>query len=154
MIDDAIFKDVLGRFATGITVVATDGADGPKGITVNAFLSLSLRPPLVGVAIDRSADAHDGLHRSERYGVSILSDTQAPLSNRFARRDGDGDPGWERLADAPVLAGAIGWLSCRIVQRVITGDHTLFVAQVEAARTADGAPLAYFRGGYRRLQDD
>ncbi len=154
-IDADAFKDALGRFATGVTVVATDTDGGPKGITVNAFLSLSLHPPLVGVSIDRSSQAHDGLMRADRFGVSVLAGDQAPLSNRFAGRDGAGEATpWERLADAPVLPGAVARLSCRIEARVPTGDHTLFVAEVEAVRSDDLPPLAYFRGRYRALRDD
>ena len=157
-IDADGFKDALGRFATGVTVVATDATtdpDGePKGITVNAFLSLSLVPPLVGVAIDRASQAHEGLMRAPRYGVSVLAADQAPLSGRFAQRDDTGDPPpWERFADAPVLTGAVAWLACRIVDRIATGDHTLFVAEVEAVRTEERAPLAYFQGRYRSLRD-
>ena len=158
VIDADAFKNALGRFATGVTVVATDATDDPhdepKGITVNAFLSLSLVPPLVGVAIDRASQAHDGLMRARRYGVSVLAADQASLSGRFARRDAVEDAApWERFAEAPVLSGAVAWLSCRIVDRVATGDHTLFVAEVEAVRTDERAPLAYFRGRYRSLSD-
>ena len=87
MIDARTFRDALGRFATGITVVSSEAGDGvSRGITVNAFLSLSLEPPLVGVSIDRSADAHEGLLRAESYGVSMLAEGQSWLSDRFAGR--------------------------------------------------------------------
>lgn len=149
MIDARTFRDALGRFATGITVVSSEAGDGvPRGITVNAFLSLSLEPPLVGVSIDRSAQAHDGLVRGERYGVSMLAEGQSWLSDRFAGRSVDADPGWARLAGVPVLEGALAQLACRIVDRVPVGDHTLFVGQVEAAATRDVAPLVYHRGRY------
>lgn len=155
MIDARTFRDALGRFATGITVVSSEAGDGvPRGITVNAFLSLSLEPPLVGVSIDRAARAHDGLVLAERYGVSMLAEGQCRLSDLFAGRPVDADPSWGRLGRVPVLEGALAQLACRIVDRVKVGDHTLFVGQVEAAVTRDAAPLVYHRGRYGRFRED
>lgn len=148
MIDASTFRDALGRFASGVTAVTMDTDDGPRGITVNAFSSLSLHPPLVGVAIDHGAGAHGSLVEADRYGVSILARSQQILSDRFAGRDVEVEVPWERLAQAPVVRGALVQLSCAIVQRVEVGDHTLFVGQVEAALTQDGVPLLYHRGGY------
>jgi len=152
MIDARTFRDALGRFATGVTVVTMDTEDGPRGITVNAFSSLSLDPPLVGVAIDHGAGAHGALVQAERYGVSILTRAQQDLSDRFAGRDIAPEIGWERLGEAPVLRGSLVQLSCGIVQRVTVGDHTLFVGQVEAAATREADPLLYHRGGYGRYR--
>lgn len=148
MIDARTFRDALGRFATGVTVVSMDTEQGPRGITVSAFLSLSLHPPLVGIAIDERAGAHGTLVEAERYGVSILAEPQQPLSDRFAGRDVDLDIAWERVGDAPVLEGALVQLGCVIVDRHRTGDHTLFVGRVDAAEVRDGSPLLYHRGGY------
>ena len=148
MIDARTFRDALGRFATGVTVVTMDTDGGPRGITVNAFSSLSLDPPLVGVAIDHGAGAHGALVEADRYGVSILTRAQQDLSDRFAGRDIDPEIEWERLGEAPVLRGSLVQLSCKIVQHVTVGDHTLFVGQVEAALIRDGVPLLYHRGGY------
>ena len=155
MIDPRTFRDALGRFATGITVVSSEDGDGvPRGITVNAFLSLSLQPPLVGVSIDRSAHAHDGLVRAERYGVSMLAAGQSWLSDLFAGRPIDARPSWVRLDGVPVLEGALAQLACRVVERVPVGDHTLFVGEVEAAVTYDVAPLVYHRGRYGGYRED
>ncbi len=154
MIDARTFRDALGRFATGITVVSTQRAEGPRGITVNAFLSLSLRPPLVGVSIDHAAHAHDGLMQAQRYGVSMLAAEQRALSDLFAGRDVEVEPAWERLAEVPVLSGALAQLACRIVDRVPVGDHTLFVGEVERAVTREAAPLLYHRGRYGGYRSD
>lgn len=148
MIDQRTFRDALGRFATGVTVVTMETESGPNGITVNAFLSLSLEPPLVGVSIDRSAGAHDSLERAGRYGVSVLDEGQRPLSERFAGMAVAPTFRWERLGDAPVLAGALVQLDCRIVAAHATGDHTLFVGEVEHASLREGEPLLYYRGRY------
>lgn len=152
-IDPIDFRQALGRFASGVTIVTMRGDDGEvRGITVSAFLSLSLAPPLVGVAIDRRARAHALLGRVPRFAVSVLSAEQEGLSNHFAGRspDLDDDP-FASLADHPVIRGALAQLVCRVVERVPTGDHTLFVGEIEAIDLGEGDPLAYYRGDYRRL---
>lgn len=148
MIDERTFRDALGRFATGVTVVSMDTDGGPRGITVSAFLSLSLEPPLVGVSIDAAAGAHGSLEQAERYGVSILSKRQRELSDRFAGRPLERPIPWERLGGVPVLADALVQLDCRIVDRHVTGDHTLFVGRIDTALTRDGEPLLYHQGRY------
>jgi flavin reductase (DIM6/NTAB) family NADH-FMN oxidoreductase RutF len=148
MIDQHTFRDALGRFATGVTVVSMDTGDGPRGITVNAFLSLSLEPPLVGVSIDLSAGAHDSLALAGRYGVSVLSEGQRPLSDRFAGLDVAPEFRWERLGGSPVLTDSLVQLDCSIVTAHRTGDHTLFVGEVEHATMREGSPLLYHRGRY------
>ena len=148
MIEPRAFRDTLGRFATGVTVVTMEHEGDPRGITVNAFLSLSLDPPLVGVSIDRSAGAHGTLDATDRFGVSVLGAEQAPTSDYFAGRAMEPVPGFVRLGEVPVVSGAIAHLACRIVDRVPTGDHTLFVGQVHAVAAAEGRPLVFFRGEY------
>jgi flavin reductase (DIM6/NTAB) family NADH-FMN oxidoreductase RutF len=150
MIDARTFRDALGRFATGITVVSVAAPSRPHGITVNAFLSLSLEPPLVGVAIDTKAKAHEALAQAERYGVSLLAREQQVLSDLFAGRPVEVTPRWERLDGVPVLEDALAQLACRIVDRHPVGDHTLFVGEVAGAVTRDAAPLLYHRGRYGR----
>ena len=146
--DAKTFRNALGRFATGVTVVGIDTPDGPRGITVNAFLSLSLEPPLVGISVDERAGAHAALEAADAYGVSVLAASQRDLSDRFAGRPVEPTVTWETLAGAPVLGGAIVHLACRIVARHVTGDHTLFVGQVTATQVRDGTPLLYHRGRY------
>jgi flavin reductase (DIM6/NTAB) family NADH-FMN oxidoreductase RutF len=150
-IDPVDFRQTLGRFASGVTVVTfRDGAE-VRGITVSAFSSLSLDPPLVGISVDMKARVHDLALRSERFGVSILSEEQRHLSDAFAGRFPlEGDP-FETLAGEAVLQGALARLACRVVQRVPVGDHTYVVGQIEALDYGEGAPLVYFRSAYRRL---
>lgn len=152
-IDPIDFRQALGRFASGVTVVTMRGDDGEvRGITVSAFLSLSLSPPLVGVAIGQRASAHALLERLPRFAVSVLSAEQEGLSNHFAGRIDDlTDDPFASLADHPVIGGSLAQLVCRVVDRVPTGDHTLIVGEIEAIRLNEGAPLAYYRGDYRRL---
>lgn len=148
MIEPQKFRDALGRFATGVTVVTMDQPGGPRGITVNAFLSLSLTPPLVGIAIDRSAGAHGTLLEVPDFGVSVLAASQRELSDRYAGRTTAAEATFGRLGSVPVIEGAIAQLACRIAQRLPVGDHTLFVGEVEEAVTGAGTPLLYYQGRY------
>jgi flavin reductase (DIM6/NTAB) family NADH-FMN oxidoreductase RutF len=151
-IDPLDFRQALGRFATGVTVVTIADDDDVHGITVSAFLSLSLSPPLVGISIDRRAHAHALLERVDTFGVSVLSADQEHVSDRFAKRTLEPlvDP-FVTLAGHAVIRGALAHLVCRVVERVPTGDHTLVVGEIEALGVSEGEPLAYYRGAYRRL---
>ncbi len=156
-IDPDSFRSVLGRFATGITVVTTRDADGrDMGMTVSAFCSVSLDPPLVQVCVDHAASLYAALAVSTRYGVSILASEQEALSRRFAtaestrRFDGIG----YRRGESGVLLldDALAQLECRIVASHATGDHTMFVGEVESATARSARPLLYYRGGYAQLE--
>jgi flavin reductase len=122
------------------------------GITVSAFLSVSLEPPLVLVSIDKKAHSHTRLLSVQRYGVSILAQGQEYLSNHFAGRDDRVTPKYETLADFPVLQDALAQLVCKVHQIVDAGDHTLFIGYIQEVAYRDGMPLAYFQGKYRVVE--
>lgn len=148
------FRAALGRFASGVTVVTVPNEGeraGVRGVTANAFLSVSLSPPLVLVSIAKKARAHASLLSAERYGVSILAEDQGPLSNHFAGFDDSVTPTFTELDGLALIEGAVAHLICRIVDRHEAGDHTLFIGEVEALRTSDEAPLLYFRGQYGKF---
>ena len=155
-LDPDTFRAVLGRFASGITVVtARDDAGVDHGMTISAFCSVSLEPPLILVCVAHVASTHEVLMRQERFGVSMLSSAQEPLSRRFAdlesnRFDGigytRGEGGVVPLDDAPAH------LECRIVQRYAAGDHTIVIGEVERAAAHQHRPLLYYRGGYAQLE--
>lgn len=154
-IDPALFRSVLGRFATGVTVVTARDADGrDHGMTVSAFSSVSLDPPLVLCCIEHEAAMHPVLERTETFAVNILSASQEALSRRFSERElerFDGI-GYERAQDgAPLLDGVLAYLECRTVARHEAGDHTIVIGEVENAEAYGGAPLLYYRGGYNQL---
>lgn len=155
MIEPRDFRNALGRFASGVTVVTIPDENeraGVRGITANAFVSVSLSPPLVLVSIGNSARAHIPLMSAERYGVSILSETQAGVSDHFAgREDEQVNPEFTELDGFTVLAGAAAHLVCRVTERHEAGDHTLFIGEVEALDVHEEAPLIYFRGKYEGL---
>jgi flavin reductase (DIM6/NTAB) family NADH-FMN oxidoreductase RutF len=152
-IDPIEFRRTLGRFASGITVVTTVHEDAIHGMTANAFVSVSLDPPLVLVSIDNRANMHRILPESRRYGVSILSDKQEDLSQHFAGRPKEGGeiPFVERHG-IPLLEGALAHLVCRVVDIHPAGDHTLYIGQVEYLDYDSGAPLLFYTGTYRNLE--
>ena len=151
-IDGDLFKRVLGSFASGVTIVtAQDAAGRPRGMTVSAFSSVSLDPPLVLICIDRKADALPGLQETGRFAVNILGEGQGELSRRFATKDVDRFAGVRArpgVTGLPLLEGALGVLECRVVNQHPAGDHIIFVGEVEAAAVDPAAPLLHFRGRY------
>ena len=154
-VDKSEFRRALGHFAAGVTVV-TSKFDGEKigGVTVTAFTSLSLEPPLVLVCIDKRAKIHDRLKVGGNFAVNILRDDQELASRRFASGQGDQfhEIGYALgVSGAPVLEGAIAVVECRIVNLLPGGDHTIVVGEVEGTRIREGKPLLYFRGGYTQL---
>jgi flavin reductase (DIM6/NTAB) family NADH-FMN oxidoreductase RutF len=147
------FRDVLGRFVTGITVVTTVHKGEVYGMTANSFCSVSLDPPLVSVAADHGTVWHEKVSRSRRYGVSVLSAAQGSISNHFAGKpqEGLGDPFVWR-DDMPLIEGAIAHLVCRVVDPHPAGDHTLHIGKVEYMDYGDGDPLIFYTGSYEKLE--
>ena len=154
--DPAIaFRRTLGMFATGVTVLTTRSGDTVHGMTANAFMSVSLRPPLVLVSVDRRARMSNLLHEGTRMGVNVLEAGQAALSDHFAGRIAEGvEPRFELVQDTPLVDGALAHLATRVVRSYWGGDHSLFLAQVAYARYGDGEPLLFHGGRYERLVRD
>ena len=156
-IDLDTFRSVLGRFASGVTVITVLDAGGrDMGMTVSAFASVSLEPPLVSVCIDHAASMYAALRDAKRFGVNIPSSEQEALSRRFSgvesahRFDGIG---YERGESGVVLLDdVVAHMECERVAQHDAGDHTLFIGQVERAIVHDARPLLYYRGGYARLE--
>jgi 3-hydroxy-9,10-secoandrosta-1,3,5(10)-triene-9,17-dione monooxygenase reductase component len=156
-ISDAEYKATLGRFATGVAVVATIAEGTPFGLTVNAFASISLDPHLVMISVDRRSHLHDAVSRSGFFAASILAADQEELSRRFAGQTADREDRfhgvlWHAEATgAPVLEGVVSWVDCKVEAMYPGGDHTLMLGRVEALGVNPGEPLLYYRGRYGRL---
>jgi flavin reductase (DIM6/NTAB) family NADH-FMN oxidoreductase RutF len=150
------FRRTLGMFATGVTVLTTRVAEQVHGMTANAFMSVSLRPPLVLISIDRRAKMGALLHEGTRFGVSVLEARQTGLSDRFAGRVADELPEatFEIVHETPLVEGALAHLVARVVRSYWGGDHSLFLGQVEFARYGEGRPLLFHGGRYERLIED
>jgi flavin reductase (DIM6/NTAB) family NADH-FMN oxidoreductase RutF len=154
--DPAIaFRRTLGMFATGVTVLTTRIGETVHGMTANAFTSVSLRPPLVLVSIDRRARMNNLMHEGTRFAVNVLEAGQIALSDHFGGRETDGQEArFELVHDTPLVEGALAHLVCRVVRSYWGGDHSLFLGQVEYARYGEGEPLLFHGGRYERLVRD
>lgn len=156
-IDAATFRHALGRFPSGVTVVTVRGDDGRDyGMTVSAFASVSLDPPLVLVCIGDDATIAGAVAAAGQFAVSVLAEDQEAVAQRFADSDADRFAGTgvaRGVTGIALLTGAIAHLECAIVARHRGGDHTIVVGEVLAATAVDdGRPLVYQRGEYRRVQ--
>ncbi|MCR9070154.1 MAG: flavin reductase family protein [Alphaproteobacteria bacterium] len=150
------FRAVLGRYATGVTVVTTRAPGGqPVGLTVNSFTSVSLEPPLVLFCLDRDAGSLPAFEAANGFAVNILGVGQEAVSNRFADPQAakfaeDGFAEWS--TGAPILADALAALDCGVHARYDGGDHIILVGRVHRlAVLSDGDPLIYWCGSYRKL---
>lgn len=152
-IDAAHYRQVLGRFASGVTVITALHDDEPVGLAANSFTSVSLEPPLVLFCAGLTSSSWPRIKAAGHYCVNVLSSEQEAVSRQFA---GKGDKyegiGWTRgPSGAPILNGVLAWIDCTIESVHDAGDHVLVVGRVLAMDATDGRPLTYFRGGYGSL---
>ena len=156
MVDPALFRSVLGRFAASVAVLSARGANGKDlGMTISAFSSVSLHPPLVLACVDKTATVYSTLFETDDIGISLLSEEQEEISRRFAEKDAERFEEHEIVrghGEVALLKNAHAHLECRIVARHDAGDHTIFVASVDRAAAHEGRPLLYYRGGYAQLE--
>jgi 4-nitrophenol 2-monooxygenase / 4-nitrocatechol 4-monooxygenase, reductase component len=152
----AEFRDVIGHFASGVTVITTTADGRPLGTTASAVTSLALEPPMLLVCMNRDSATGRAMAGAGAFAVNILGEEHGELAVRFARKGGDKFAGVELdrgEAGQPLLAGAIAHLECRVTEQVAAGTHIVFIAEVVAATAQPGAPpLAYFRGRFGRLE--
>lgn len=153
--DSSEFRRVMGMFATGVTVVTTlTQEDRPHGLTANAFMSVSLHPPLVLVSIDKKTETHSYLGIAGCFCVNVLRETHKELSDKFASKSPDKFEGVAYRREAtgsPVLEDSLAWIDCEVAQTYEGGDHTLFLGKVVALGRSEGSPLLFFEGKYYRL---
>ncbi len=155
-LDQDEFRSVLGRFATGVTVVTVADKQGRDyGMTVTAFSSLSLEPPLVLVCIDHDASILPAFTSASHFVVNVLAAHQEAIARRFSVPDAEQrfeGLGFTRGQTGPaVLEDVLASIECRVVQSVVSGDHTIFMGEAEAANVRQDTPLLYYRGGYSQL---
>lgn len=147
------FRDALGRFATGVAVITTEGPAGPMGFTANSFASLSMDPPLVLWSPARSARRFSVYETAQTYAIHILSDVQQDWSARFIR----GGAGFDGLAfdrnaeGVPVLPAALARFDCQRHAAFDGGDHLIIVGRVLRCAVTDGLPLVFAAGRYGKL---
>lgn len=153
--DSELFRRTIGHFATGVTVITTRHRGRPHGMTASAVTSLSLSPPMLVVCINNRAPTHDAVSGADSFAVNVLARDQQDLAHRFARPAADKFAGVaveHGELGLPLLAGCLAAFECSVAERMAGGTHTIFSAQVVAARAAaECEPLLYYRGRFGRI---
>jgi flavin reductase (DIM6/NTAB) family NADH-FMN oxidoreductase RutF len=155
-VDAAQFRQLLGRFATGVTIITVTAPDGRLlGMTANSLASVSLYPPLISVCVDREAEMHKAILAVDQFVVNVLSSTQETLARRFADKHEDRFEGigYQISPDGLILLGGVlAHIECQRFAHYPGGDHTIVVGRVIGGSTSKGRPLLYYRGGYAALE--
>jgi flavin reductase (DIM6/NTAB) family NADH-FMN oxidoreductase RutF len=151
-IDPRDFRNALGTFATGVTIITAAGSDGkPYGLTCNSFASVSLNPPLVLWSLGMFSQALSVFQNASHFTVNVLGASQQALANKFAKSSEDKFAGVEwtaGLGNAPILTDSVANFQCRAANRYYGGDHIIFLGAVEAYTYSRKEPLLFARGGY------
>jgi len=152
-----LFKSAMRRWASGVSILTTQREGGILGITVSAFCSVSLDPPLVLVCIDRKARSHALIEKQRVFAVNILKVGQERLSELAAGHSGEhgnwleGEAYRKAETGAPILSDCLAWVDCSLEAVYDGGDHTIFLGRVQAAGHSEGRPLLYYDGAYHKL---
>ena len=149
--DSKLQRQIMGRFATGVTLLTTRFDEGILGMTANAVMSLSLEPPLVVVAVDKENSMHECLTQGKCFALNMLRADQEEISRRFAVSGPKDFSGLELTVaetGAPILVDAIAFVDCRLVEILPGGDHDMFIGEPVAGKTRDGDPLIFYGGKY------
>ena len=154
-IDPSQFRQLLGRFATGVTILTVATPEGhPLGMTANSLASVSLHPPLISVCVDREAEMHDVILEAPEFVVNVLASPQEALARRFSDKHEDrfGGIGYHLSPEGLILLdGVLAHLVCERDTTYPAGDHTIVLGRVVGGATGDGRPLLFYRGGYAAL---
>jgi flavin reductase (DIM6/NTAB) family NADH-FMN oxidoreductase RutF len=149
-------RRTLALFATGVTIITTRSGEQVHGMTANAFMSVSLEPPLVLISVDRRAKMNTLLHEGARFGISVLEERQSELSDLFAGRASAAlqEPLFEVVRGTPLVEDSLAHVVARVVRSYWGGDHSLFLGHVEYVRYGEGTPLLFHGGRYERLRPE
>src|SRR5260370_22512877 len=154
-LDAGAFRQVIGRVMSGVVVITATHQGERRGMTVSAVASLSLDPPMIVTCLNAASSTQEVVRRAGVFAVNILAEDQEHLAGLFARPGADPfrDLPYESgITGAPILAGALAVLECRIAQEVRGGSHRVLLADVVRASAGEGSPLAYFRGRFGRIE--
>lgn len=153
--DDRQFRTAMGKFATGVTVIATEvEGEGIHGMTANAFMSVLLDLKLVVISIGEKAKILNKIKESQTFTVNILAADQQEVSMIFAGQVKDREAEFERLDGKPVIPGAVAQVACEVSAERVEGDHTLFIGKVTDIHLEDTEPLIFYSGRYRSLSKE
>src|ERR1700691_5630821 len=148
------FRDLIGRFATGITIVTTFHDDTQYGTTASALASVSVAPPTLLICMNRESLTGQAITQSRHFAVNVLAEDQGDLADRFAKRGSSfaGVPVTTGQRGSPLFTDALAVFECEVCDEIQAGTHSVFIARVDCASGTAGRPLAYFRGRKGRLQ--
>jgi flavin reductase (DIM6/NTAB) family NADH-FMN oxidoreductase RutF len=151
--DNRFFRDAMGKFATGITIVTIEYDGEIMGMTVNAFMSISPDPKLIAISIDEKASMYDQLLETKKFGVSILSEQQKDISMIFSRQiEGDRNSiPYVKQDHIPVIDQSLVTLACHVQDTADAGDHTILIAEVTEINMNEGEPVLFYGGKYRTM---
>jgi len=154
-VDPHVFRQVIGNFASGVTVITAREHDTNYGLTASAVTSLTLEPPMLLVCINKNTGTQAVISRIRTFGVNILNQDQAHLAYQFAKPQSDKFQGVDLSYGSlgvPLLTGALARIECRVAADVEAGTHRVFLAEVDRAEANQGTPLTYFRGTFGRFE--
>src|SRR3954447_18506745 len=156
-VDQLVFRNVVGHFASGVTVITTAVGGELFGTTASAVSSLSMEPPMMLACLNRSSSTHDAVVKADWFGINILAEDQGELAMKFGRKGGDKFSGVSvtrsEHGGIPLLDGALAQIVCKVEETPTGGTHTVFFGLVAEASAREGAePLAYYRGTFGRLE--
>ncbi|WP_085990968.1 flavin reductase family protein [Oceanobacillus senegalensis] len=153
--EDRLFRNAMGSFATGVTVITTEANGITHGMTANAFMSQSLDPKLVIISLKEDAQMLAKIKESGHFSVNILAEEQQDLSMIFAGQImSEQEVEFDYLDGKPVIPGALAQVACDVKSAYVEGDHTLFIGQVTDVHLAEGNPLIFFKGKYQTLEKE
>lgn len=157
--DKRVFRDTLGQYASGITIIGGLADGVPTGFTCQSFYSVSLDPPLVSFSVGVDSTTYPTIRDIGKFAVNVLAHDQHPIADQFAKRGADKWAGveWtETGGGSPIIAGTLMWLDCDLHAEYPAGDHLIVIGHVKEMSPAEWhtrEPLLYFRGCYRHLRD-
>lgn len=150
--DDRTFRNAMGKFATGVTVITTELNGEVHGMTANAFMSVSLNPRLVLISVGEKAKMLNKINEAGKFAVNILGDDQKDVSMQFAGQLKELiEVEFEQLGDLPVVKNSLANIACRIHSQQVAGDHTIFIGEVTDIVLREGEPLTFFEGKYGQI---
>ena len=153
-IEDRLFRNVMGSFATGVTVITTEVAEEVHGMTANAFMSISLNPKLVAISIGENAKMLQHIKDAKQFAINILSSDQEIVSKQFSGQlNLKSEMTFGSYKGLPVLEGSLAIVTCVLHSEFVAGDHTIFIGHVTGVQLEEKAPLLYSQGKYRELKE-
>ena len=153
-IDDRLFRNAMGSFATGVTVITTEVEKKVHGMTANAFMSISLNPKLVAISIDEKAKMLEYIRTTNKFAVNILSADQKEVSMQFAGQiKKEREMTFLSYKGLPTIENSLAVVTCEVQSEIVVGDHTVFIGHVTGVQLKESDPLLFSKGKYRELEE-